>query len=150
VTEDDFNNDFIIRNYCDNDYEDVIHFWNLTDMGNPERGDNKQTVSKTIEIGGCLLVMEEKSTRQICGTSWMTTDGRRILLHHFGILPNYQGRGFSKILLRESLQYVKSKGMQVKLEVHSTNYKAINLYKKFGFTNLGEYKVFIIRDISKL
>jgi ribosomal protein S18 acetylase RimI-like enzyme len=39
--------------------------------------------------------------------------------------------------------------LQVKLEVHSTNYKAINLYKKFGFTHLGEYKVFITRDISK-
>jgi ribosomal protein S18 acetylase RimI-like enzyme len=150
MTESDFNNDFTIRDYCGDDFQDITSFWELTDMGNPERGDDKKTIDKTIELGGCLLVMEEKSTRQICGTSWMTTDGRRILLHHFGILPKYQGRGLSKILLKESLQYVKRKGTQVKLEVHSTNYKAINLYEKFGFTHLGEYKVFIIRDISKL
>jgi ribosomal protein S18 acetylase RimI-like enzyme len=41
-------------------------------------------------------------------------------------------------------------GSQVKLEVHSTNLKAINLYKKFGFKHLGEYNVYIIRDISNL
>jgi hypothetical protein len=41
-------------------------------------------------------------------------------------------------------------GAQVNLEVHTTNIKAINLYKKFGFKHLGEYNVYIIRDISNL
>jgi ribosomal protein S18 acetylase RimI-like enzyme len=149
MTESEFNNDFIIRNYHDADFENVIHFWELTDMGNPERGDDKLTIRKTLELGGCLLVMEARSTKQLCGTSWMTTDGRRTLLHHFGILPAYQGRGLSKNLLNESIQFIKKQGNQVKLEVHSANYKAINLYKKAGFTHLGEYKVFIIRDLSK-
>jgi N6-L-threonylcarbamoyladenine synthase len=72
------------------------------------------------------------------------------MLHHFGILPECQGKGLSKILLQESLQFIKSKNTQVKLEVHSTNFKAINLYKKFGFKHLGEYNVYIIRDVSNL
>ena len=80
----------------------------------------------------------------------MTCDGRRILLHHFGILPEYQGKGLSEILLKESLEFVKSTGLQVKLEVHSSNIKAVNLYKKFGFKHLVGYNVYIIRDISKL
>jgi ribosomal protein S18 acetylase RimI-like enzyme len=65
-------------------------------------------------------------------------------------LPECQGKGLSKILLKESLGFVKNNGSQVKLEVHSTNLKAINLYKKFGFKHLGEYNVYIIRDISNL
>jgi ribosomal protein S18 acetylase RimI-like enzyme len=80
----------------------------------------------------------------------MTYDGRRIMLHHFGILPEYQRKGLSKMLLKESLKFVSEKGSQVKLEVHSGNLKAINLYKKFGFALLGDYNVYIIRDISKL
>lgn len=80
----------------------------------------------------------------------MTYDGRRIMLHHFGILPEFQGKGFSKILLEESLKYCKELGAQVKLEVHSQNIKALGLYKKFGFKPLGGHKVYIIRDISKL
>jgi len=146
----EIHNDFIIREYHDEDYDEIAHFWDLTDMGNPERGDSKLTIKRTIELGGCLLVMESKSTGRICGTSWMTFDGRRILLHHFGILPECQGRGLSKILLEESLKFVKNKGSQVKLEVHSINFKVINLYKKFGFVHLGEYNVYIIRDTSKL
>jgi [ribosomal protein S18]-alanine N-acetyltransferase len=150
MIEQDFQNNFIIREYREGDYDGIVSFWDLTGMGSPERGDNKEIIENTIRIGGSLLVLEEKATGKISGTSWMTFDGRRILLHHFGILPEFQGNGLSKILLKESLQFIKSKGYQVKLEVHSTNYKAINLYKKFGFRHLGEYNVYIIRDISNL
>jgi ribosomal protein S18 acetylase RimI-like enzyme len=146
----DFNENFRIRNYTDSDYNELVSFWDTTDLGHPERGDNKTTIEETIKVGGALLIMEEKSTGRLTGTSWLTYDGRRIFLHHFGILPEFQGRGLANALLRESLSFVKGKGLQVKLEVHSSNYKAIKLYKKFGFEHLGDYDVFIIRDISKL
>jgi ribosomal-protein-alanine N-acetyltransferase len=141
---------FIIREYREGDYDGIVEFWDLTGMGSPERGDNREIIENTIRIGGSLLVLQEKSTGKLSGTSWMTFDGRRILLHHFGIRPEFQGNGLSKILLKESLQLVKRKGFQVKLEVHSTNFKAVNLYKKFGFRHLGEYNVYIIRDLSNL
>jgi ribosomal protein S18 acetylase RimI-like enzyme len=150
MTESWINNKFIIREYHEKDYNELIKFWDITDMGNPERGDSIDTIKRTIDIGGCLLILEAKANGRICGSSWMTVDGRRILLHHFGVLPECQGRGLSKYLLQESLQFVKKKGHQVKLEVHSKNFKAINLYKKFGFVHLGEYNVYIIRDLSKL
>ncbi len=74
------------------------------------------------------MELRSKDKGNICGTSWMTNDGRRILLHHFGILPEYQGKGYSKILLKESLRYVKKTGLQVKLEVQFiefTGYKSL-------------------------
>ncbi len=150
MTETGLEDKFLIREYRNGDFDGIARSWDLTGMGTPERGDNEQVIENTIKIGGTLLVMEEKRTGRIAGTSWMTFDGRRILLHHFGIIPEFQGIGLSKMLLEESLQFVKNKGIQVKLEVHSTNFKAINLYKKFGFRHLGEYNVFIIRDISKI
>lgn len=134
----------------DGDYEDIVRFWDITGMGSPERGDNQQIIEDSIRMGGALLLMVEKVSKIISGTSWMTFDGRRILLHHFGILPSLQGNGLSKILLKESLKFVRKKGYQVKLEVHSTNIKAINLYKKSGFRHLGDYDVYVIRDISKI
>jgi ribosomal protein S18 acetylase RimI-like enzyme len=150
MTVSDLQNNFIVREYREEDYVGIARFWELMDMGSPERGDSREIIERTIKMGGSLLVMEEKGTGRISGTSWMTFDGRRILLHHFGILPQLQGNGLSKILMKESLQVVRRKGFQVKLEVHSANFKAINLYKKFGFKHLGDYNVFIIRDISNL
>jgi ribosomal protein S18 acetylase RimI-like enzyme len=107
-------------------------------------------IMDSVSLGGRMLILEEKKSAKICGTSWMTFDGRRIHLHHFGILPDYQGKGLANILLEESMKFVKSMGYQVKLEVLNSNIKAINLYKKFGFTRLGDYDVYIFRDINKI
>lgn len=142
--------EFVIRDYREGDFDEVSRLWRLTGMDNPERGDTHKIVTGSIKLGGKFLVLEEKSSGKISGTSWMTFDGRRILLHHFAILPEFQGKGLSKILLKESLQFVKNKGYQVKLEVHSSNKKAMDLYKKSGFSHLDGYDVYIIRDIEKL
>jgi ribosomal-protein-alanine N-acetyltransferase len=150
MTVPDLKDKFLIRDYRDGDFDGIALLWDLTEMGNSDRGDNKSIIEDTIKMGGALLVLEEKSTGMISGTSWMTFDGRRVLLHHFGILPQFQGNGLSKMLLEQSLKFVKSKGVQVKLEAHSDNFKAINLYKKFGFKQLNGYNVFIIRDILNL
>jgi ribosomal protein S18 acetylase RimI-like enzyme len=146
----DRSDDYLVRQYRSNDYQPVSSLWIETDMGNPARGDDEKTIERTIALGGRLLVLEEISTGKICGTSWMTFDGRRIHLHHFGIAPDYQGNGLANILLEESLKFVRTKNYQVKLEVHTTNAKAVNLYKKYGFKRLGDYDVYIIRDISKI
>jgi [ribosomal protein S18]-alanine N-acetyltransferase len=143
-------NDFMIRNYRQGDFHQISHLWEITGMGSRWRGDNEKTIDDSIKLGGAFLILEEKVSGRVCGTSWMTFDGRRIHLHHFGILPDYQGKGLARILVNSSLKFVKEKGYQVKLEVNKSNFKAINLYKKAGFENLGDYDVYIIRDISKI
>ncbi|MFO7754931.1 MAG: GNAT family N-acetyltransferase [Bacteroidales bacterium] len=139
---------FRIRDYKDDDYKAVTRLWEATGMGNAERGDDKETIERCMKTGGRLLILEEEKSNTVAGSSWMTFDGRRIYLHHFGILPEYQGRGLSKHLLEESMKHVKETGYQVKLEVHRSNRVAINLYKNSGFKYLGDYQVFIIRDID--
>jgi len=141
---------FIIRNYHKGDYPAIMDLWIATDLGRPERGDNEKIIEESITLGGCMLIMEEKKSGTITGTSWMTFDGRRIHLHHFGISPDYQGKGLSKPLLEESLKFVKKKGYQVKIEVHRDNLRAIRLYKKAGFEYLGDYDVYIIRSPGKI
>jgi len=117
-------------------------------MGGAYRGDDEATIARTLAQGGQFLILEADG--QVAGTSWLTDDGRRIYLHHFGILPAYQGRGWSHPLLEASLAWVKSKGMQVKLEVHRENHRALRLYRKRGFEPLGGYDVLIIRSMDTL
>jgi ribosomal protein S18 acetylase RimI-like enzyme len=142
-------NEYIIREYKAGDFTGIHTLWVMTHMTSPQRGDNESEISETIKVGGKLLVMQARSGI-IIGTSWMTYDGRRIHLHHFGIHPDFQGKGYSKALLKESLAFVKVKGCQVKLEVHDTNMKAINLYTKAGFKRLGDFDVYIVRDLSEI
>jgi len=138
-----------IRDFELQNFDGLSEVWSLTNLGNPQRGDNLDIILQSISMGGKMLVAVNADDRVI-GTSWMTFDGRRIHLHHFGVHPDYQRKGIGKLLVKESLQFVKQKGYQVKLEVHQSNIAAINLYKQFGFTFLGDYDVYIIRDLSSI
>ncbi len=137
-----------IRDYNVEDFDEVNKLWAATEMGGTERGDNNDVIQKTIKANGKLFILEVKTTKEIIGTSWLTNDGRRVYLHHFGIKPVYQGKGLSKLLLDESIAFAKSKGLQIKLEVHEKNTKAIGLYKTGGFKYLGDYEVYIIREFG--
>jgi len=137
-----------IRDFRVKDFEKVREIWERTGLGSPERGDDSQKILKSLEIGGKFFILEKEDIKQVIGTSWMTFDGRRLHLHHFGILPEFQGMGFSKPLLMESLKFAKEKNIQIKLEVHKGNQKAITLYKKYGFEYLGDYDIYIIRSFN--
>ena len=143
-------NNIIVRDYQNSDYEKIAYLWQETNLGGAQRGDNAEIISHSIELGGKLILIENTETKEIIGSSWMTFDGRRIHLHHIGVLPKYQNQGYGKLLTKESLKFAKQKGYQIKLEVHQSNIKAIEIYKKLGFNFLGDYDVYIIRDVSSI
>ncbi len=140
--------DFFVRDYWAADFPHVSDIWERTGMSTPGRGDSAEVIENTLRRSGRLLVLVDREKDTVVGTSWLTNDGRRLYLHHFAIDPDYQGQGLSKPLLRESLKIARELGLQVKLEVHQENVKAISLYKDFGFKRLGDYDVMIIRDLS--
>jgi len=139
--------DFTIRDFRDSDYDLVQALWLPLGLGSSQRGDTLQVIKSTLLAGGKFLVLEEKATGKLIGTSWMTVDGRRNYLHHFGIDENYQGRGLGRQLLDASLAFARRKGLQLKIEVHRQNQRALDLYQRNGFKFLGDYDVYIIRDI---
>jgi ribosomal protein S18 acetylase RimI-like enzyme len=139
-----------IRDYKPDDYENIQEIWKETGVGGSHRGDNKKIIEDSIQIGGKLLVLEKDVDNKPIGTSWITFDGRRLHLHHIAVLPQYQQMGYGSLLTRKSLEYAKEKGYQIKLEVHQSNTNAIEIYKKIGFKRLGDYDIYIVRDLSEI
>lgn len=135
-----------VREYLQEDFNAINQLWKDTDMGGSMRGDNEETIERTIKAGGKLFVLENLLSREIIGTSWLSHDQRRIYIHHFGIKPAFQGKGYAHLLMKASMDFAQSTGMQIKLEVHKDNFTAVQLYKKWGFNYLGDYEVYIIRD----
>lgn len=90
--------------------------------------------------------MSKLANGAVVGTSWMTFDGRRIHLHHFGVDPSYRRMGIGRQLAIASIDWAKKKGCQIKLEVHQANTAAIEMYKNLGFKYLGDYDVYIMRN----
>ncbi|HSW70164.1 MAG TPA: ribosomal protein S18-alanine N-acetyltransferase [Gammaproteobacteria bacterium] len=55
--------------------------------------------------------------------------------------PNYQRKGYAENLLKFAISKAKSQAMGIAyLEVRRSNHKAINLYHKLGFVQIGERK----------
>lgn len=141
---------FFVRDYWAADYPHVAEIWEKSGISTPGRGDSAEVIENTLRRNGRLLVLVDRDRDTVVGTSWLTNDGRRLYLHHFAITPECQGLGLSKPLLRESLKIAKAVGLQVKIEVHRDNQKALELYRKAGFKRLGDYDVMIIRDLNDI
>lgn len=140
--------DFLLREYKPEDFDEIYNLWLELDLTSPQRGDTKESIEETLRLGGKFWVIEHQN--KVIATCWVTNDGRRLYLHHFGIKKQYQGQRLSYLLISEALKYSKFLNRQIKLEVHKDNIVAINFYKKVGFSYLGDYLVFIIREPQKI
>jgi len=139
----------IFRDYKPSDYLLLSSLWEDLDLSSPERGDTQDTIEKTISHGGKLIIMTDKDDH-IIGSSWMTNDGRRLFIHHFGIAKSYQGKGYGTLLAQESSRFIKETGYQVKLEVHKENLVAKHLYEKMGFFAFTDYDIYMIREVDNI
>ncbi len=102
---------------------------------------------------------------------FVLTDGENILGYYsiwemFGYMtiatiavnPQYQGKGYGNIIMEDIIERSKKLGKKsIDLEVRVSNQKAINLYKKYGFTfshirkgyyNDGEDAYFMIKKLG--
>ena len=62
-----------------------------------------------------------------------------MVLHLLAILPEYQGSGAGKALVKQSLDIAKAKGMKAcRLDALSTNVPAHHFYEKLGFKYCGK------------
>jgi ribosomal protein S18 acetylase RimI-like enzyme len=138
--------DLRIRDYKPLDFGVVIKLWSLVDMAGKERADTNEVIMRTIQNGGRFIILELNGN--IIGTSWLTHDYRRSYIHHFCIHPEEQGKGYANVLMDETMISLKSIGYQVKLEVHRENFKAISLYKKYGFIDFPDYELMMNRNFK--
>lgn len=138
----------IIRNYHPGDFPQIETLWRETGIYTVERGDTPEIILRCDTQGGKFLILENELNNRIIGTSWLTWDGRRVLMHHFAVLASMQGRGYGRQLAIESLAFAREKESPLKLEVHRDNIPAIQLYRSLGFEVFEDYDVYMIQHDS--
>jgi ribosomal protein S18 acetylase RimI-like enzyme len=136
-------NNALVREYHQSDYTALHKLWLECNLTNAQRGDSQAEIEETLRLGGKIFIME--AGNEIIGTCWLTVDGRRTYLHHFGIKPGFQGKGYATKLMDRCLEYCRHLKHPVKIEVHRNNERAHDLYRKYGFEYLGDYEVLILR-----
>ena len=134
----------IIRDYRPGDFPQIEALWKETGVYRSERGDSPEVILQCNSQGGKFLVLEDEINKKIIGTSWLTWDGRRLMMQYFTVLPSQQGLGYGRKLAIESMTYARNKGASIKLEVHHDNIPAIELYRSLGFKILEGYEVYLV------
>lgn len=124
---DPIRNRLLFRNFKPPDFPSIHKLLEINNMEGPERSNTAGTILNCNKQGGKFIILEIPEEKKIIGTSWLTWNGRRKFLHHFCIHPDYQGNGLGELLGWESLEFIRKKGAQVKLEVHKKNIPAKRL-----------------------
>ena len=112
----------LIKNTLETDFDD---FWNYNII--------KKELQNDSSIYLCCKIDSE-----IIGFAGISIILDTAELNNIVIKKDKRGYGYSSILLKELLKFAKSKNCKTfNLEVANNNIIAINLYKKFGFEQVG-------------
>tara|TARA_B100001029_G_scaffold179582_1_gene189710 strand:+ start:14573 stop:15013 length:441 start_codon:yes stop_codon:yes gene_type:complete len=112
--------------------DDIDEILKIENSTNKMPWTKKQFIS-SLEVGHYLIIVEEKMLT--IGFATYSPIFPESHLLNFAIDPMHQGKGLGKKLLDQVILQNRALGVKViSLEVRVSNLKAINLYKKFGFT----------------
>lgn len=110
-------------------YSDFDDFWNESILKSELENDNsnyivvKNDLNEIVGFGGFKAIINEADIMNIV------------------VKKSHRHNGIGTLILENLLNLAKSKNMiSISLEVNKSNIPAINLYKKFGFLNIGERK----------
>ncbi|MDT8909671.1 ribosomal protein S18-alanine N-acetyltransferase [Amycolatopsis sp. PS_44_ISF1] len=105
---------------------------------------NAQAFHSELDQGHHYLAARSDDGRELLGYAGLAVVGRRgeyeTSVHTIGVVPEAQGQGVGKALLRALLERADELGAPVFLEVRTDNTTAVGLYERHGFRKLGVRK----------
>jgi len=116
------------------DYPAVIELWNNAGPGiHVRRSDERQEILKKLERDPDLFLIAEADGR-IIGSVLGGFDGRRGLVYHLAVAPEYRKQGIGSALMDELEQRLQQKGcIRTYLMVTFENMEAVRFYEKRGW-----------------
>lgn len=122
------------------DYETVLQLWEQAGPGiHIGRSDTPEEIQKKIARDADLFLVAETGGK-IVGTVLGGFDGRRGLIYHLAVRPEYRQNGIGDILMREVEQRLREKGCHRSyLLVTKDNLDAIRFYENRGWTRMDLY-----------
>jgi ribosomal protein S18 acetylase RimI-like enzyme len=114
------------------DYDRVLEIWKETELS-VVSSDSKKQVERMIKRNPRLCFVGRVNNK-IIGVVMGGFDGRRGYVHHLAVDPDYQNRGFGRLIMKELMERFSTlKVHKVHLFVEKRNEKVINFYENLGW-----------------
>ena len=121
-----------IRNCKEGDIHRLIEIWHETGITLGVSDTPAELVKFLEHNPGTFLVGEYEG--QVVATVMGGFDGRRGLVHHLAVEPEYQRMGFGKVMMEEIERRFKRKGVvKFHMWIEAGNKLALDFYERLGY-----------------
>ena len=148
----------MIRNVTIGDYDRILELWNSTEQSrralNPV-DDSREGIERYLRRNPstCFLACPEEDPRQVIGVILTGHDGRRAIIHHLCVHPEYRRHGIAGMLLAKAEEALRAEGIsKVFGLVFKDNETANAFWENQGYTlrtNLNYRNKSLNRDVPQ-
>jgi len=98
------------------DYDEIYELWNSTEQSrralNPV-DDSREGIDRYLKRNPntCFLACPEEDPRHVIGVILTGHDGRRAIIHHMCIHPEYRRHGIARMLLQKAEDALRAEGI---------------------------------------
>jgi ribosomal protein S18 acetylase RimI-like enzyme len=148
----------IIRNVTIGDYDRILELWNSTEQSkralNPV-DDSREGIERYLRRNPatCFLACPEEDPRQVIGVILTGHDGRRAIIHHLCVHPEYRRHGIAGMLLGKAEEALRAEGItKIFGLVFKDNEAANAFWENQGYTlrtNLNYRNKSLNRDVPQ-
>ena len=129
-----------IRHVTIDDYERIYGLWNSTAQSrralNPV-DDSREGIDRYLKRNPatCFLAYPEEDPRQVIGVILTGHDGRRAVIHHMCVHPEYRRQGIARMLLQKAEEALRAEGItKIFGLVFKDNEEANRFWESQGYT----------------
>ncbi|MBY9003227.1 MAG: GNAT family N-acetyltransferase [Candidatus Lokiarchaeota archaeon] len=113
-------------------YETVINIWRKSGISIGS-SDTKEELERMLQRNPTLFLIG-KINKRIIGVVMGGSDGRRGYIHHLAIDPDYQRRGYGKMILDRLIEKFRQMGVhKVHLFIEKYNIDVVKFYQNLGW-----------------
>lgn len=148
----------VIRNMTIRDYDRIHELWNSTEQSrralNP-MDDSREGIERYLRRNPatCFLACPEEDPRQVIGVILTGHDGRRAIIHHLCVHPEYRRHGIAGMLLGKAEEALRAEGItKIFGLVFKDNEAANAFWENQGYTlrtNLNYRNKSLNRDVPQ-
>jgi len=105
-----------VRLVAIDDYDEIYELWNSTEQSrralNPV-DDSREGIDRYLKRNPntCFLACPEEDPRHVIGVILTGHDGRRAIIHHMCIHPEYRRHGIARMLLQKAEEALRAEGI---------------------------------------
>lgn len=90
--------------------------------------------------GGFWLLKEGQSVIGTIGLKGIDSDNKIGEIKRFFVLPEYQDKGYGKSMMSQVIEFARQAGfIKLRLDTEKQSYKAISVFRSFGFYEIPKY-----------